>query len=76
MHSKACAAGHWGCSARIRALPFPTVAAINGAALGGGLELARHCNRRTLASNVRHIASPRSHSSIIPAWGGTHCCRS
>jgi 3-hydroxyacyl-CoA dehydrogenase/enoyl-CoA hydratase/carnithine racemase len=63
-------AGH-GLFARIRALPFPTVAAINGAALGGGLELALHCTARTLASNVRHIGFPEVALSIIPAWGGT-----
>ena len=56
---------------RIRGLPFPTVAAINGAALGGGLELALHCTARTLASNVRHIGFPEVALSIIPAWGGT-----
>jgi 3-hydroxyacyl-CoA dehydrogenase/1,4-dihydroxy-2-naphthoyl-CoA synthase len=56
---------------RIRALPCPTVAAINGAALGGGLELALHCTARTLASNVRHIGFPEVALSIIPAWGGT-----
>ena len=56
---------------RIRALPFPTVAAINGAALGGGLELALHCTARTLASSVRHIGFPEVALSIIPAWGGT-----
>ena len=56
---------------RIRALPFPTVAAINGAALGGGLELALHCTARTLASNVRHIGFPEVALSVIPAWGGT-----
>jgi 3-hydroxyacyl-CoA dehydrogenase/enoyl-CoA hydratase/carnithine racemase len=57
--------------ARIRALPFPTVAAINGAVLGGGLELALHCDYRTLATNVRHIGFPEVALSIIPAWGGT-----
>ena len=56
---------------RIRALPFPTVAAINGAALGGGLELALHCTARTLAANVRHIGFPEVALSIIPGWGGT-----
>jgi len=56
---------------RIRALPFPTVAAINGAALGGGLELALHCTARTLANNVRHIGFPEVALSIIPGWGGT-----
>jgi 3-hydroxyacyl-CoA dehydrogenase/enoyl-CoA hydratase/carnithine racemase len=63
-------AGH-GLFGRIRALPFPTVAAINGAALGGGLELALHCTARTLASNVRHIGFPEVALSIIPGWGGT-----
>ena len=63
-------AGH-GLFGRISALPFPTVAAINGAALGGGLELALHCTARTLASNVRHIGLPEVALSIIPAWGGT-----
>jgi 3-hydroxyacyl-CoA dehydrogenase/enoyl-CoA hydratase/carnithine racemase len=56
---------------RIRSLPFPTVAAVNGAALGGGLELALHCTARTLANNVRHIGFPEVALSIIPAWGGT-----
>jgi 3-hydroxyacyl-CoA dehydrogenase/enoyl-CoA hydratase/carnithine racemase len=56
---------------RIRSLPFPTVAAINGAALGGGLELALHCTARTLATSVRHIGFPEVALSIIPAWGGT-----
>ena len=63
-------AGH-GLFSRIRNLPFPTVAAINGAALGGGLELALHCTARTLASNVRHIGFPEVFLSIIPGWGGT-----
>src|SRR5579864_4108223 len=57
--------------ARIRALPFATVAAINGACLGGGLELALHCDARTIASNVRHVGFPEVALSIIPGWGGT-----
>jgi 3-hydroxyacyl-CoA dehydrogenase/enoyl-CoA hydratase/carnithine racemase len=57
--------------ARIRALPFPTVAAVNGACLGGGLELALHCDARTIASNVRHVGFPEVALSIVPAWGGT-----
>ena len=57
--------------ARIRALPFPTVAAINGACLGGGLELALHCDARTISSDVRHVGFPEVALSIIPGWGGT-----
>ena len=63
-------AGH-GLFDRIRTLPFPTVGAINGACLGGGLELALHCDARTIASSVRHVGFPEVALSIIPAWGGT-----
>src|SRR5207244_624751 len=62
--------GH-GLFGRIAALPFPTVAAINGACLGGGLELALHCTARTLAANVRHIGFPEVFLCLFPAWGGT-----
>jgi 3-hydroxyacyl-CoA dehydrogenase/enoyl-CoA hydratase/carnithine racemase len=56
---------------RIRALPFPTVAAINGACLGGGVELALHCRARTISSAVRHFACPECYLGIVPGWGGT-----
>jgi 3-hydroxyacyl-CoA dehydrogenase/enoyl-CoA hydratase/carnithine racemase len=57
--------------ARIRALPFPTVAAINGACLGGGVEIALHCDARTISAAVRHFALPECFLGIIPGWGGT-----
>jgi 3-hydroxyacyl-CoA dehydrogenase/enoyl-CoA hydratase/carnithine racemase len=56
---------------RVRALPFPTVAAINGACLGGGVELALHCDARTISTAVRHFACPECFLGIVPAWGGT-----
>jgi 3-hydroxyacyl-CoA dehydrogenase/enoyl-CoA hydratase/carnithine racemase len=56
---------------RIRELPFPTLAAINGACLGGGVELALHCDYRTISSAVRHFAFPECFLGIFPAWGGT-----
>jgi 3-hydroxyacyl-CoA dehydrogenase/enoyl-CoA hydratase/carnithine racemase len=56
---------------RIRALPYPTVAAINGACLGGGVELALHCDARTISTAVRHFACPECFLGILPAWGGT-----
>jgi 3-hydroxyacyl-CoA dehydrogenase/enoyl-CoA hydratase/carnithine racemase len=56
---------------RLRALPFPTVAAINGACLGGGVEVALHCDARTIAANVRHFAAPECFLGIFPAWGCT-----
>jgi 3-hydroxyacyl-CoA dehydrogenase/enoyl-CoA hydratase/carnithine racemase len=57
--------------ARIRGLPFPTLAAINGACLGGGVEIALHCDFRTISTSVRHFACPEVFLGIFPAWGGT-----
>jgi 3-hydroxyacyl-CoA dehydrogenase/enoyl-CoA hydratase/carnithine racemase len=56
---------------RLAALPYPTVAAINGVCLGGGLEIALHCDARTISSAVRHVGFPEVFLGIIPAWGGT-----
>jgi 3-hydroxyacyl-CoA dehydrogenase/enoyl-CoA hydratase/carnithine racemase len=56
---------------RIRALPYPTVAAINGACLGGGVELALHCDVRTISAAVRHFGCPECLLGIVPGWGGT-----
>jgi 3-hydroxyacyl-CoA dehydrogenase/enoyl-CoA hydratase/carnithine racemase len=56
---------------RLRDLPFVTVAAVNGAALGGGVEIALHCDYRTIASSVRHFACPEVFLGLIPGWGGT-----
>jgi 3-hydroxyacyl-CoA dehydrogenase/enoyl-CoA hydratase/carnithine racemase len=56
---------------RLLGLPYPTLAAVNGAALGGGLEIALHCDVRTLAGNVRHLGFPEVFIGLFPAWGGT-----
>ena len=56
---------------RIRALGYPTVAAINAAVLGGGVELALHCDYRVVADDVRHLASPECLLGFVPAWGAT-----
>jgi 3-hydroxyacyl-CoA dehydrogenase/enoyl-CoA hydratase/carnithine racemase len=56
---------------RISALPYPTLAAINGACLGGGAEIALHCDYRTIASSVRHFGCPEVFLGLFPAWGGT-----
>ena len=63
-------AGHQAFAA-IAALPFPTLAAVNGAAVGGGLEIALHCDFRTIARSVRHVGFPEVFLGIIPGWGGT-----
>ena len=56
---------------RLRSLPFQTLAAIDGAALGGGLELALHCDIRTIGADVRHVGFPEVFLGLVPAWGGT-----
>ena len=56
---------------RLRELPFVTLAAINGAAVGGGVEIALHCDYRTISSSVRHFACPEVFLGLIPGWGGT-----
>ena len=56
---------------RLRELPFVTLAAINGAAVGGGVEIALHCDYRTISSDVRHFACPEVLLGLIPGWGGT-----
>jgi enoyl-CoA hydratase/carnithine racemase len=50
--------------------PFPVVAAINGAALGGGLELALTCDLRTMAPGAV-VGLPETSLGIIPGAGGT-----
>jgi 3-hydroxyacyl-CoA dehydrogenase/enoyl-CoA hydratase/carnithine racemase len=56
---------------RLRNLPFPTLSAINGACLGGGLEVALHCDYRTIARSVRHFGAPEVFLGLFPAWGAT-----
>src|SRR4051794_39567270 len=56
---------------RIRGLPHPTVAPVNGACLGGDVEFALNCEARTISTGVRHFACPECLLGIVPGWGGT-----
>ena len=55
----------------LEALPLPSIAAINGHALGGGLELALTCDLRFMGEDSGRIGLPEVRLGMIPALGGT-----
>jgi 3-hydroxyacyl-CoA dehydrogenase/enoyl-CoA hydratase/3-hydroxybutyryl-CoA epimerase/3-hydroxyacyl-CoA dehydrogenase/enoyl-CoA hydratase/3-hydroxybutyryl-CoA epimerase/enoyl-CoA isomerase len=58
--------------AAIEALPFPTVAVIDGACLGGGLEVALGFDYRLAGSHPKvDIGLPETKIGLFPGWGGT-----
>lgn len=59
-----------GLAAQLEALPKPTIAAINGICMGGGLEVALGCDLRVAAPNAR-FATPEGKLGIIPGGGAT-----
>jgi 3-hydroxyacyl-CoA dehydrogenase/enoyl-CoA hydratase/carnithine racemase len=56
---------------RFGELDVPTFAFVNGAAMGGGLELALHCTYRTVSSGAAALSLPEVFLGLIPGWGGT-----
>ncbi|WP_037303834.1 3-hydroxyacyl-CoA dehydrogenase NAD-binding domain-containing protein [Amycolatopsis orientalis] len=56
---------------RLTESEIPTFGFINGAVMGGGLELALSCHYRTLSENTAAIAFPEVFLGLFPGWGGT-----
>ncbi len=55
---------------RLQNLPYPSCVAINGAAMGGGLEICLACDFRAMSS-AAIIGLPETKLGILPGWGGT-----
>ncbi len=55
---------------KIAEFPYPVICAVNGFALGGGLELALACDIRVLEENAR-VGAPEITLGLIPGYGGT-----
>ena len=69
---RAAAAAGQAMFARIQDLPVPTLAAINGSCVGGGLELALSCDYRVAAESPKtKIGLPETQLGVLPGWGGT-----
>lgn len=69
----ACLGGHALFERLMRAKPIPTVAAIHGACLGGGLEWALKCDARiATTSPVTKLGLPEVKLGLLPGWGGTY----
>ncbi len=57
---------------RLGELTVPSFAFVNGAAMGGGVEIALHCTYRTISSGVPAVALPETFLGLVPGWGGTY----
>jgi 3-hydroxyacyl-CoA dehydrogenase/enoyl-CoA hydratase/carnithine racemase len=71
-HEQALAIAHAGHAVfrRLGELGVPTFAFVNGAAMGGGVEIALHCTYRTISSSVPAVAMPECFLGLLPGWGG------
>ncbi|MFI6515807.1 3-hydroxyacyl-CoA dehydrogenase NAD-binding domain-containing protein [Spirillospora sp. NPDC050679] len=57
---------------RLGELKVPSFAYINGAAMGGGVEIGLHCTYRTISAGVPALALPEAFLGLVPGWGGTY----
>ncbi|MFJ6141444.1 3-hydroxyacyl-CoA dehydrogenase NAD-binding domain-containing protein [Kitasatospora sp. NPDC092286] len=71
-HADALAIGKGGHEVfkRIAALPVPSFAYYNGAAMGGGVEVGLHCTYRTVSAGVPAFSLPEVFLGLVPGWGG------
>ena len=61
----------WETFNRLAALPFPTVALVEGFCMGGGVELALACRYRVVVDEPgTRLGLPEVMLGILPAWGG------
>jgi 3-hydroxyacyl-CoA dehydrogenase/enoyl-CoA hydratase/carnithine racemase len=73
-HEQALAIGQLGHRTfeQLRTLPVPTFAFINGAAMGGGVEIALSAEYRSISSGVPAVALPECFLGLVPGWGGCY----
>ncbi|MBP0449947.1 enoyl-CoA hydratase/isomerase family protein [Kitasatospora sp. RG8] len=71
-HADALAIGKGGHDVfkRIAALPVPSFAFYNGAAMGGGVEVGLHATYRTVSAGVPAFSLPEVFLGLVPGWGG------
>src|SRR5450631_131702 len=55
---------------QFRTLPVPTFAFVNGAAMGGGVEIALSAAYRTISAGIPAVAMPECFLGLVPGWGG------
>jgi 3-hydroxyacyl-CoA dehydrogenase/enoyl-CoA hydratase/carnithine racemase len=55
---------------QFRTLPVPTFAFVNGAAMGGGVEIALSAAYRSISAGAAAVALPECFLGLLPGWGG------
>ena len=57
---------------QLRTLPVPTFAFVNGAAMGGGVEIALSAAYRSISAGVGAVSLPECFLGLVPGWGGCY----
>ncbi|HET9871359.1 MAG TPA: 3-hydroxyacyl-CoA dehydrogenase NAD-binding domain-containing protein [Propionibacteriaceae bacterium] len=57
---------------KLHSAPFPSFAFLNGLALGGGLEVALHCDYRSVSTAAAGLGLPECFLGMVPGWGGAY----